>query len=299
MLLSQQGITALNMIDSSINEENVVINFSCELIGLKHLVDVLSCLQHGTKRDEYCSVELSLESIIISLVSKSKSMQSRVTLLNRLFNNFIYESNNESTIVSLCYHDLLDSLILYNTSLETTSMTLSFSTIDFNLKVSLEESSILTTSELSAIDSSDINEEDLFSSYHSYEELTQIIFSSNSIKDAISDLGDFYGISSVMIEIKKNPKEMFKLSATGSNGDLDITFEKSPSQDVFISFNCNEDISFIYNLQSFQLGMKCSHISKETLIRINSVGVMCVQHLVETPHGDVYADFLMIPALAN
>lgn len=41
-------------------------------------------------------------------------------------------------------------------------------------------------------------------------------------------------------------------------------------------------------------GMKALSISKETFIRINSRGLACIQHQVESFKGqDVYIDFLM------
>jgi hypothetical protein len=66
--------------------------------------------------------------------------------------------------------------------------------------------------------------------------------------------------------------------------------------DLFVSFRCENPISFSYRLDALTLGMKALIVAKETYLRINKDGVACIQHQVETAKGpETYIDFLMIP----
>ena len=41
--------------------------------------------------------------------------------------------------------------------------------------------------------------------------------------------------------------------------------------------------------------MKALSVSKETYIRVNTAGIMCVQHQIQTAKGDeLYFDFLIV-----
>lgn len=65
--------------------------------------------------------------------------------------------------------------------------------------------------------------------------------------------------------------------------------------DTFISFRCDRQSRWIYPLASLVLGMKALAVAKETYIRINSDGIMCIQHQLESHRGqDMFIDFLML-----
>lgn len=57
-----------------------------------------------------------------------------------------------------------------------------------------------------------------------------------------------------------------------------FTFNRTSS--AFVSFRCGNPVRFSYPLKSFILGMKALNVAKETYIRINGDGMMCVQHQV-------------------
>ncbi len=52
------------------------------------------------------------------------------------------------------------------------------------------------------------------------------------------------------------------------------------NSNVYVLFRCLQDLSWSYPLKSFLLGMKALLVAKETFIRINADGIMCIQHQV-------------------
>ena len=79
---------------------------------------------------------------------------------------------------------------------------------------------------------------------------------------------------------------------------------------IFISFVVQQDTHYYYYTEHIQLCMKPLNISKESYIRINEQGIMCIQHLVELNElgqwcggknqhiinaHDIFLDYLIIP----
>jgi hypothetical protein len=69
------------------------------------------------------------------------------------------------------------------------------------------------------------------------------------------------------------------------------------SSETFVSFDAEVDLSWTYSIPSFSLGLKALAVAKETYIRINAVGIMCIQHQIEMNREtgrDTFVDFLML-----
>lgn len=49
---------------------------------------------------------------------------------------------------------------------------------------------------------------------------------------------------------------------------------------AFIHFACSEEREWAYKLPSLSQGMRALNVAKETYVRINEEGIMCVQHQV-------------------
>ena len=71
--------------------------------------------------------------------------------------------------------------------------------------------------------------------------------------------------------------------------------ELPASSNAFVSFLCTNRCTWDYALTSFHLGMKALSVASETYIRVNSDGMMCIQHLLETDMGeDTTIDFILV-----
>lgn len=122
------------------------------------------------------------------------------------------------------------------------------------------------------------------------------------------EISDVFGATSVIVEMSNNPS-LLKFSTQGPLGKCEITIPRyyiyfllvpinscvhlSSDSDSIVSFTCENNTIWTYPSSSFQLGMKALIVSKETFLRINSRGIMCIQHLVESDKGETYIDFLM------
>ncbi len=65
---------------------------------------------------------------------------------------------------------------------------------------------------------------------------------------------------------------------------------------AFVHFDCAAPRSWSYSLPALNHGMKALSVAKETYLRINEEGIMCVQHQVEnTVSGQsTFIDFLCL-----
>lgn len=52
------------------------------------------------------------------------------------------------------------------------------------------------------------------------------------------------------------------------------------STQAFVHFECAEEHEFSYQLAALNQGMRALSVAKETFVRINEEGIMCVQHQV-------------------
>ena len=93
-----------------------------------------------------------------------------------------------------------------------------------------------------------------------------------------------------------------KLSGTGNFGDLEILFPAT--SEIFHLFefiprqiNNNDKFEksleeeknsyeFLYPVSAIGSGMKALGIAKETFLRVNEGGIMCVQHQLELGQGN-------------
>jgi hypothetical protein len=49
---------------------------------------------------------------------------------------------------------------------------------------------------------------------------------------------------------------------------------------AFVVFECTEEREWSYKLGALNQGMRALNVAKETYVRINEEGIMCVQHQV-------------------
>ena len=80
---------------------------------------------------------------------------------------------------------------------------------------------------------------------------------------------------------------------------------------MFVSFVCHqESVSHLYSSLSLQTAMRPCAVARETYLRINDQGILCIQHQVEATQGgiltngaaggnltaqDIFIDYLIVP----
>jgi cell cycle checkpoint protein len=193
---------------------------------------------------------------------------------------------------------LIDCLRLFGAS-ENTTAAISYSNKDEILNISLEESGIVTTCEINSLFTDDFEELDhqnLFVAFRDSAAQCQFILKSDPLRESIQELNDSW-TSSVRFQVSIDPAAV-KWYSGGEVGSIQISVPRS--SEIFVSFECEAPIQFIYPLRSMVFSMKALSISKEVYIRVNASGMMSVQHLVEASDGKVtFMDFLIVAEAAE
>jgi cell cycle checkpoint protein len=272
-------------------------SFSCSTDNIKSISDILTTLTAEMSRDQPCYVDVSNSELNFIVAGKAKSMQARLALNRSMFEEFECDADSIKFAINLTV--LLDCLRIFGSS-DSTTATMSFSTADELLNISLEESSVVTTCEINSLYTEDFNELDqqsLFIAFRNNQEECQIILKSEPLREVIQELTDSFWTGIVKVSVSNNPAAM-KFLTGGQIGASEINIPRT--SEAFVSFQSRSNISFEYSLKSLMFGMKALSVSKEVYIRINSEGLMCIQHLIETSSNkETFLDFLMVAEIAS
>jgi hypothetical protein len=276
-------------------------SFSCRSGMLNDITTVLTSLLSANPKDALpCLIEAKGDSFTFVVTGRSKCTQARASLSMELFDNYVVDGiaaeNGESIRISLHLPKLIDCLQLFGGS-DSTTVNMSYSTADNLFRVTLEDSGIITTCDITTLDLEGLELEDgsLFSVFVEHEEVWSLLMKSEPLKGSFQELFDISGANSVLVELKN---EGLNLSTVGI-GESTCQIEIPRSSAAFVSFSRspsapggNTPTVWTYPISSIQLGMKAINFAKETYIRINSEGMMCIQHQLTTKdeRGDNFID---------
>ena len=268
------------------------VGFTCRIESVRDLTDVLTCLCVNVKKELPCCIEATPDSLMFMVTGRTKSTQARLNLQADLFDNFICDA--DSVHLSINLSTLLECLQLFGGS-ETTAVTMTYSSADAMFRLSLEDSGILTTCDIASMFTGEDQLEELqgglFSLFSESSEESAMVIQSDPLKDAMQELMEVSGAGSVRLETNAAG---LRISTMGS-GENTCEIEFPKDSNVFVSFASSANVVWTYPLPSIQLGMKALGVAKETFIRINQDGIMCVQHQVENRSGrETFVDFLMV-----
>ena len=117
---------------------------------------------------------------------------------------------------------------------------------------------------------------------------------SEPFREAIHDLTEQSLWSGTLKFEVSNYSGCIRLIVGGDIGVCEVSIPTS--SDALVSFRCDKDLQeSCYSLKSFTLGIKALSLSKETFVRFNEMGMICIQYQIETAKGNAYFDFLMLP----
>jgi hypothetical protein len=300
--------------------------FSCSVDNLKSIVEIVNCLSSYSNKNQECHIEATPTELILIVTGKSKATQARITLQEELFEEFLCAaSEDESISFVVNLNVFLDCLSLFGISSENIAATMSYSTRDEIFRISLEELGVITTCDISALyrdETDEMSHHSLFTEFRDTGEVCQIIIKSEPLREAIAELTDCFWAGSVGFEVCSNPGFM-KLSTGGAIGVSEIKIPTT--SDAIVSFRCSanpdaqpgvarqdidagsngsrkrsaptadDSLKSSYPLKSLLTGMKALGVAKETFIRLNAQGMMCIQHQIQTSKGiETYVDFMMV-----
>ena len=110
---------------------------------------------------------------------------------------------------------------------------------------------------------------------------------SAALRDAFTELAELPKAAAVKISVEpQSPSSdscCFQLSAHAEAAVCTIEFAACSS--ALVEVECNQNVEADYHLAILQQTLRAMHSAAETFIRMNSEGMMSVQHLVEIPSG--------------
>lgn len=270
-------------------EEGGDPSFTCRLDHVRTVTDVLTCLCVNLKKDHPCHIRATPEGLTFVVTGKGKSTQASADLKADLFEEFICEEDVEMT---LNLSTLLDCLQLFGSS-DSTTATMTYSSEDAMFRLSLQDSGVMTTCDLTAMHQEDFAgiDNDLFAAFRMSPDEIAALVTSDPLKEAVTELAEVPGATAVCFDVSATG---MKLSTRGSGDNVcEIEFPKDTK--VFILFRCDEPRAWTFSLASLQLGMKALGVAKETYMRINGEGVMSIQHQIESSnHKETFLNFIMV-----
>ena len=269
-------------------------SFTCRIDSVRDITDVLMCLSIQPKKDLLCLFEATPESLMFVVTGRSKNTQARLTLPADLFEDY-FCSAATAVQLSLNLTTLLDCMQLFGAS-DTAAATMTYSTEDAVFRLSLEDAGILTTCELSGMYHDEDDEElrgGLFAAFQDSPNESAAVLRSEALREHVQELFDVSGAASAKVRFDGSAMWMATSGADESSCEVNIP----RTADIFVDYTVAEQTAtWTYPLSSLQLAMKALGVAKESYLRINSEGLMCVQHQVEGKSGkEVFVDFLLVP----
>ena len=272
---------------SSEEDAEEAMSFTCRTELVSDMSNVLSSLlSSNVKDDRPCLIEATSQSLNFVVTGRAKSTQARASLSKDLFDDYQIESDGSPIRLALHLSKLIDCLLLFGAS-DTTTATISFSTIDSIFRVTLEDSGIHTTCNLTSLCTDEDEEEksNFFAAFSESEEEWSMLIKSDPLKEAMQELLDVSGANSVRMELKRQGVNLSTMGVGECMCEIDIPRQS----DAFLSYVRSGEgtgtVVWTYSLSSIHLGMKALGVAKETYIRINVEGMICIQHQVTTKDG--------------
>jgi hypothetical protein len=223
-------------------EEEEPKSFTCRSEMVQDIISVLtSLLSANPKYDLPCLIEARPDQFTFLVTGRSKSTQARATLSLDLFDNYIVEGvgveqeeeEAEPIQVSLHLSKLIDCLLLFGSS-ESTTVNLSYSTLDSIFRVTLEDSGIVTTCDIATLSLEDLEQDgSLFAAFEGVENVWSLLIKSEPLKVTVQELLDVSGANSVVVELTSRG---LNLSTTGI-GECTCDIEIPRTSAAFVSFS--------------------------------------------------------------
>jgi len=116
---------------------------------------------------------------------------------------------------------------------------------------------------------------DFTSAFRACEHVNKGIVQSERLRDAFLEVDDIAGASTVRISMGPSAP-FFRLSCLGQASSCDVDFADS----TFILYQCESEMSFEYRLPLLRLAVKPLADAEKTFIKINSQGMLSIQHLI-------------------
>mmetsp|Transcript_6968 Transcript_6968/g.20368 ORF Transcript_6968/g.20368 Transcript_6968/m.20368 type:complete len:280 (-) Transcript_6968:395-1234(-) len=251
--------------------------FSCRLDNAKTLHTVLTCLAVG-KKDQNTVVEVTEEGICFMVLGQAKYTQANGMMKRELFQAYRCVEGGGRFTVNI--KTVLECLGIFGfASLQSTSVSMSYNLDTGVFRIALEEQGILTTCEIvSYADTEDAMElTALATAFAETDEVFKAILRSEHLREVIAELGEIPGAGQATVSVSPESPPL-QFSTQGTFGYCDLELHKNNS--TFLHVECEAEQRWQYNLTALLKSMRALQHAKDTFVRVNAEGILCVQHQV-------------------
>ncbi|KAJ3013181.1 ssDNA endodeoxyribonuclease [Thoreauomyces humboldtii] len=153
----------------------------------------------------------------------------------------------------------------------------------------LEERGVVTSCVLTTYDPDPMTE--LHATFVEQRSICKVIMKSEWLKDAFSELD---GTSDTITLLISPTTPYFRLSASGLAGDTQMDYPKDT--DVVESFHCVRSTTNGYRYALLQPCLRALAVSSKCSIRVNEVGFLSIQFMINITEQDVtFVEYLVSP----
>lgn len=220
-------------------------------------------------------------------------MQGNAFLQESLWQEYQYKKSEDETF-TINLSVLLDCLNIYGGSLSHQTfpgVQIAYRGYGTPFLVMLEDNDILTDCALRTLEAENITSFQIRSS----EIACRLVMKSDSLRDAFNEL-DWSNNSCSWILSNEAP--YFRLSTDGSESSCQVDYPKD--NQVFESFECTKSVEFFYKMKQLQPCVKALSYAKKTQVRVNSEGLLSMQHMISHEDGNTsFVDFYILPLDMN
>jgi cell cycle checkpoint protein len=162
------------------------------------------------------------------------------------------------------------------------------------LALQLNEGDVLTECRIKTMSDGDDDSLDFSGAFRSAEHVNKLILHSDRLRDAFLELSDLPGASNIKILVSPSAP-YFRLSACGQFGVCEVDFAQGA--DSFSHFECPVQLCYEYRLTLLHQAAKPLADAEKTFLRMNSEGMLSIQHLIRQADGQkTYVDFFLLAA---
>jgi cell cycle checkpoint protein len=264
------------------------------LASAKTLTNVLQCLNDSGQKDQLALCVISSDGLRVTVEDMGKCLQANVHFPPPLFDEFEFSEKNDCLEFRISLSLLLECLQIFGTA------NLGFTSVQMSCLVEepetfniiLEEEGIVTECAIS-IQEGEESDIDYNATFRSSDELNKLIIKSDCLRDAFTELAETPGATSISVLISPTAP-FFRLTADGSIGSCRIDFTKT--SETFRHFQSDQEQEQRYKLTFLEMSLRGLSVAKETFLRMNEDGLLCVQHsVIEEGGHQFFMDFVLFP----
>jgi len=272
--------------NSGSSKQNVEFIFLAKIDNARVIASILAPLVY--KKEQIATIKITKTGIKFT-VEQSRTLQGNAFLQEALFQEYNYHGESVSEEFGITLSVLLECLNIFGTSPSFPALQIAYKGYGHPLLLMLEENDVLTDCGLRTIE---VEQTDYpVFNLRATEIFTKIIIKSESLRDAFNELD--WSNSTVILKVSPSAPN-FRLSTSGTGASCQVDYFQE--SEVFESFECKQAQSFEYKLKLLQPCIKALAVSKKTQVRINTDGLLSLQHMIQTEDGQLsFVDFFIVP----